>query len=97
MKNLLLKISAILVMAVFVLGNITVNIDDSYVGIGSVIAVMAFGDDLPGQSGTECNTQYTNNCGILHGTTCVNFKYCEPIGTPCSQKEAVPAGNVLPC
>lgn len=45
-------------MAVFVLGNITVNIDDSNVGIGSVIAVMAFGDDLPGQSGTECNTQY---------------------------------------
>ncbi len=99
MKNLLLKISAIVVMAFFVLGNLTVNIDDANIGIGSVIAVMAFGDDLPGHSGTECNTQYSDNCGPWpHQQTCKTFKYCQPEGIPCSDVvNKLPEGNLLPC
>ena len=85
-------------MAFFVLGNLTVNIDDANIGIGSVIAVMAFGDDIPGESGTECRTQYSNACGGTLQPSCSNFKYCEPIGTPCSQLHGkLPEGNTLPC
>lgn len=96
MKKIMLRVSAILLMAFMVFANITINVENSSFDLGIAIAAYAFGDDIPGGSGTECQTMY-GDCNFPY-LGCANFKYCEPVGTPCSQlTNKMPLGNVLPC